>query len=292
MWRLKLHSWICDRCKVPALLYRTKNSQPRGALKTFYWWMPYKWNSARFDLISEHTSSLYFYNCISYALECNLTCGVHRTYTNICDRLTCSGISSPFVWPLRSWWIWGNAAQDKGSGCRLQKGVDWATAGVKANWKLGPKPGTACHAPGSIQLRFKEPWNLSRATQTNYSNKQQVTPPRSHPPHLPGGKQTAQDPVAPATEPWPARPATDRLFPTLFVSLFTQKHQRLRQRGGLSSQSSGPKGVGRKKRNANYMWFSPSWGIMGLVYLIGTDKLDCEWALMTARPTGTLGVLF
>lgn len=39
------------------------------------------------------------------------------------------------------------------------------------------------------------------------------------------------------------------------------------------------------------MWFSPSWGIMGLVCLIEADKPDYEWALMTDQPTGKLGVL-
>lgn len=145
--------------------------------------------------------------------------------------------TSLFVWPLRSWRIRDDAAQDKGLGRQITEkgGLVWAEAwGCRRVWKLGPKPGTACHAPGFIQPHFKEPWNLSRATQTNYSNKQQVTP-------LP-----ARDPVAPATEPWPARPAADRLFPTLFVCLFTQRHQRLRQRGGLSSQSSQAEGSWKK----------------------------------------------
>ncbi|KAI9544043.1 hypothetical protein NQZ68_005092 [Dissostichus eleginoides] len=56
-----------------------------------------------------------------------------------------------------SWRIRDDAAQDKGLGHRLQKGGKMAEAGVKANWKLGPKPGPACHAPGFIQARFKEP---------------------------------------------------------------------------------------------------------------------------------------
>lgn len=31
---------------------------------------------------------------------------------------------------------------------------------------------------------------------------------------------------------------------------------------------------------------------MGMAHLIERDKLDCEWTLMTGRPTGKLGVLF
>lgn len=44
---------------------------------------------------------------------------------------------------------WTSRLQHKG-GARVGEGV-WA------NWELSPEPGTACHAPGFIQPRFKEP---------------------------------------------------------------------------------------------------------------------------------------
>lgn len=160
-----------------------------------------------------------------------------------------------------------------------------------ANWKLGPKPGTACHAPGFIQPRFKEPWNLSRATQTNYSNKQQVTPPIS-PASPPRGKTSGPASRCPGdwtlTSP-PSRSPSVSNFVCLFV--YSKTPETAAAGRVISTELAKLKGVGKNKAS-NYMWFSPSWGIMGMAYLIGKDKLDCEWALMTGRPTGKLGVLF
>lgn len=112
-------------------------------------------------------------------------------------------------------------------------------------------------------------------------------PPWSHSPHLPGGKQTELRTLSPRQlNPDRAVPAADRLFSTAFVCLFLY----FCSRGGLSSQSSGC-GAGTKQRTNNYMWFGPSWGIMGRQRLIGRDKPDCEWALMSGLQEGWVCVL-
>ncbi|CAB1459909.1 unnamed protein product [Pleuronectes platessa] len=75
----------------------------------------------------------------------------------ICEGLN-SEIISPFVWPSRSWRIWSDTAQDERWGWQITVtgSVGWRLGG-SGNWKLGPKPSTACHAPGFIQRRFKGP---------------------------------------------------------------------------------------------------------------------------------------
>lgn len=63
---------------------------------------------------------------------------------------------------------------------RLQHGwrLGEGRPGIRRTEHWAQIPDTACHAPGFIQPLIKELWNLPRATQTNYSNKQQVTPPQ------------------------------------------------------------------------------------------------------------------
>lgn len=214
--------------------------------------------------------------------KCNLTCGgvgnSKKTYRDWLPRKVlhlCGPLDPEGSGMMR--------AQIKEWNSRLQKREGgWVEAGVQANLKLGPKPGTACHAPGFIQARIKEPWKLSRATQTNYSNKQQASP--SPPPTTPEATRLTSQretngpgpccPVDWTLTSLPSRWPSVSNFVCLFVYSRTPETAVL---GRVIFTELRLKGVGKKKAS-NYMWFSPSWGIMAMLYLIGRDKLGCEWA--------------
>lgn len=86
----------------------------------------------------------------------------YKDNTHTHTRVT-SQKSLQFVWPFTSHRIRDDAAQDKALDQQITAQWEWGLGGgrvgegVWANWELGPKPGTACHAPGFIQPRFKEP---------------------------------------------------------------------------------------------------------------------------------------
>lgn len=134
-------------------------------------------------------------------------------------------------------------------------GGGWVEAGVRRIRNWAQIPGTACHAPGFIHGRFKEPWNLSRATQTNYSNKHAHTHAHTHSQReqtrLPGGKLTGQDPITLATEPQQARPAADCMFQTLFVCLLKNTRDTSSREGYLHRAQA----ERNWKKTTNYVLF-------------------------------------
>lgn len=160
------------------------------------------------------------------------------------------------------------------AGCR--QGLDELNTGPKSRTQHGTLQ--ASSRPSSKNSEISpEPLRQITVINNKSPHHNTYTPPR--------GKTNRQDPVALATEPWPARPAAARLFPTLFVYLFTQRHQRQQQQGRLSSQSLDWEEL---EKNGEPLI---TCNFVGLEYLIRKDKLDSEWALMTDWPTGNLGVL-
>lgn len=134
---------------------------------------------------------------------------------------------------------------------RLQKGAAGIRVGVRGvwgieNWAQSPAQHATLQASSSPASKSPEisPEPLRQIIVIN--NK---SPPWSHPTHLPGGKQTGWDPVALVTEPWPACPAADRLFPTLFVCLFVySKTPETTAAGRVIFTVLGLKGVGKNKK--------------------------------------------
>ena len=86
---------------------------------------------------------------------------------------------------------------------RLQKGGRLGggrgVGGRIGNWAQSPAQHATLQASSSAASKSPEisPEPLRQIIVINNKS----PPPRSHPPHLPGGKQAARDPVAPATEP-------------------------------------------------------------------------------------------
>lgn len=176
---------------------------------------------------------------------------------------------------------------------RLQKGGRLGggrgSCGWIGNWAQSPAQHATLQASSSPASKSPEisPEPLRQIIVIN--NK---SPPLISPASPPRGKTSGPASRCPGdwtlTSP-PSRSPSVSNFVCLFV--YSKTPETAAAGRVISTELAKLKGVGKNKAS-NYMWFSPSWGIMGMAYLIGRDKLDCEWALMTGRPTGKLGVLF
>lgn len=171
--------------------------------------------------------------------------------------------TSLFVWPLRSWRIRDDAAQDKGLGRQITKKRRASLGGGGGvgefgNWAQSPAQHATLQASSSPTSKSPEisPEPLRQIIVIN--NK---SPPSR--PEIPLPRRLNPD--------QPAQPLTVCFQLCLFVCLLKDTRDCGSGEGYLH-RAHKLKGVGKNKAS-NYMWFSPSWGIMGMVYLIGRDKL-------------------